>query len=315
MCRVYAGTVLITISLQWHQFVTQTGSTMAGPWETEIPNLAASCDYLAHGMMSIAALHLAYLNPDQRDKYEYLSAHHQDLAIGPFRRSMLNVTLDNYVQLFAFAGLLIIAQFAPSRSPEVVFPSIAASLYKGPANWIICHRVCDSVLKQVLPHTKTGPLKDILSLGAQLKQGALKHATFPENEGGKSLKHVSQQLLTLQTIKASTTVDEMEAYVEAIAWLRRLYSASLEVSDSLRSRIFGAIWPTHVSDTFIKMLQEERPPALIITAHYCLLLQRSRACWYMEHRAGALLKAVQQSLAEEWTPYIQAVVDIVQKQD
>jgi hypothetical protein len=286
---------------------------MSGPWEREIPKLALSCDYLAHGIISLAALHLAYLNPDQRDKYEYLSAQHQDLALAPFRQAVQYVTPQNCNQLFAFSAFLITAQFAPSRSPKAIFPPSSVSLYNGPANWIVCHRACDSIVQQARPHMKTGPFGELLAQGIQAADFADKLTDLPENEDDESLVYLSQHLLTLQSVKASTTVDEMEAYIDAISSLRRLLAASLHASDSLKCRIFAAIWPTQVLDAFVRMLQEERPPALIITAHYCLLLQRCRSYWFMEHRAYNLLSAVQQSLAVEWTPYMERLVRVVQK--
>ena len=97
---------------------------------------------------------------------------------------------------------------------------------------------------------------------------------------------------------------EMEAYTESISSLRKLFKASSVAGDSLSSRVFSSLWPTQISDTFIRLLHEERPPALIITAHYCLLLKRCHSCWYVEHRAYDLFRAVQQSLAEEWSPYL-----------
>lgn len=298
---------------QWHHFLTETAATMAGPWEKDLPKLALSCDYLAHGIMYTAALHLAYLNPGQRSKYEYKSAQHQDLAIGPFRRAMSTITSENCNQVFAFSGLMIIAQFAPSRSPELLFLSPSTALYKGPANWITCLRGCGYITQQALSHMKSGPLGNLLAQGKQVADLAEGVTSYPDNEDDQSIEYLSQHLFTLQVVKASTTVDEMESYTEAVSWLRKLLAASSTASDSLSGRIFASIWPTQVSDTFVKMLNEERPPALIITAHYCLLLQRCYSCWYMEHRAYDLFRAVQLSLTEEWNPYIERLQRVIQK--
>lgn len=286
---------------------------MSDPWEKELPLLAFSCDYLMHGVLSTAALHLSYLNPRQRDKYEYLSVQHQDLALGPFRRAMSNITPENCNQVFAFSGLMIIAQFAPFRSPEVILPSPGVALYKGPANWIVCLRGCDSIMQQALSHMKSGPLGKLLAQGMQAETLAAGITVLPQNEDDQSVEYLSQHLLNLQCVKDSTSVDEMEAYTESISWLRKLLAASSATSDSLSCRIFTSIWPAQISDTFIRMLHEERPPALVITAHYCLLLRRCHSCWYMEHRAYDLFRAVQQSLAVEWTPYVEYLLQVVRK--
>jgi hypothetical protein len=285
---------------------------MSGPWETEIPKLALSCDYLAHAIMCLAALHLAYLKPEERRQYEYLAAQHQDLALAPFRRAVVQVTPENCNQVFAFSAFLITAQFAPSRSSKVIFPPLSVSLYNGPANWIVCHRACDSIVRDAMPHMRSGPLGAILAQGQQACNIAKEVSEFPENEDDESLVYLSQNMLTLPIVKSTTTVDEMEACTEAISWLRRLLVGPLHPPDSLESRILAAMWPTQVRDSFIRALKEERPPALIITAHYCLLLHRCRGSWHMEHRAYDLLTAVQQSLTVEWSPYLERVVRVVQ---
>lgn len=285
---------------------------MGGPWVKVVPQLSTSCDYLMHGMLSTAALHLAYLNPGQRGRYEYLSTQHRTLALGPFQQDLLNITSENCNQVFAFSGFMIIAQFAPSRSPETLFPSPTSSLYKGPANWIVCLRGCSSIVTQARRYMISGPLEGLISQGMQASALAREVTVLPENEDFQSLQRVSEEVLKLQCIKETTTVDEMESYTEAISWLQGLLAASLATTDSLISRIFSSIWPTQVSDTFIRTLGEGRPPALIITAHYCLLLQRCYSCWYMEHRASDLFKAIQQDLPAEWAPYVERMVQVIQ---
>ncbi|KAI9738043.1 MAG: hypothetical protein M1818_005471 [Claussenomyces sp. TS43310] len=296
----------------YHQFMTETAITMGGPWEKEVPQLANSCDYLMHGLLATAALHLAYLNPEQRDRYEYLSTHHRTQALGPFRQDLSNITLENCNHLFAFSGLMIIAQFAPSRSPEAILPFSTSALYKGPANWMICFRGCGSIVTQARSYMKTGPLEGLIAQGIQAAALSREVTVLPEMKDNQSLQYVSENLLQLQCIKATTTVDEMEAYTEAISWLQRLLAASFTATDSLICRIFASIWPTQVSDTFIRTLDEGRPPALIVTAHYCLLLQRCHSCWYMEHRASELFKAIQRDLPAKWDPYLERVVQVIQ---
>lgn len=285
---------------------------MAEFWEKDIPKLALSCDYLAHAIMCLGALHLAYLNPEERPKYEYLAAQHQDLALAPFRRAVVQVTPENCNQVFAFSTFLITAQFAPSRSNKVIYPPLSVSLYNGPANWIVCHRACESIVRDARPYMDAGPFGGILAQGQQVCKVVDEVPEFPDSKDDESLLYLSHNLLTLPVIKSTTTVEEMEAYNEAIWCLRSLLFGPLHPTDSMESRILAAMWPTRVRDSFIKMLQEERPPALIITAHYCLLLHRCRGSWYMEHRAHDLLAAVQQSLSAEWSTYLERVVQVVE---
>ena len=291
--------------------MTETASTMIGPGEKEFPSLAFSSDYLMHGILSIAALHLAYLNPGQKGKYEYLFAQHQHVALGPFRKAISIITSENCDQVFAFSMLMIIAQFAPSRSSDAMSPCADVSLCKGPANWIECLRGCGSIYRQAASHINSGPFGDLFAQGIRLHILVEGVTQLSQNEDDESLEYLSRHLLNLQCIKDSTTVAEMEAYTESISLLRKLLAVSSAASDSLCCRILSSYWPVRISDTFIRMLHEERPPALIITAHYCLLLKRCHSCWYMEHRAYDLFKHVEQSLADKWTPYLEHPLRVV----
>lgn len=296
--------------MQWHHFITETAATLAGPWD---PRLAGSCDYLMHGTLSTAALHLAYLNPSERDKYEELSSQHRNLALGPFRDALSHITPENCHTVFSFSVFLVIAQFAPSDSPRALgLPGTA--LYNGPANWIVCLRACDSILSQATVHMMDGPFGSLLaaSMGAM---DLTEKAELRGTEDDESLEVLSRHLLEAQGKESeeSATLDEMEAYAQSISLLRKYLAASSSKPDSLSARIFSSLWATQVPDTLIQTLHEERPQALCILAHYCLLLNHCHSCWYTEHRAYDLLIATTQSLPEDWMPYVEYPLRVVQR--
>jgi hypothetical protein len=265
-----------------------------------------------HAVLSTAALHLAYQNPDQRDRYKYLATQHQDLALGPFRSAMTNITAENCHQVFAFSILLVVSQYASSRSANFLLP--APEVSSGLTNWIICLRGCSSIVRASCQHIRSGPLArlvdqenraDILTAGGRL---------LKQDEDSQSLDKLAHYLTNLPTLKSVTTVTEMESFADAIALLQKLLAASSQVSDSLSRRSLSSMWPVKVSDTFVRLLGEHRPPALAIMAHYCLLLKRCHSCWYMEHRAYDLFAAIHQNLAEEWMPCIEHPIQVFRGQ-
>jgi hypothetical protein len=146
--------------------MTQTAKTIDWAVESEIRLLSLSCDYLMHGVLSTAALHLAYLNTDQRDKYNFLSTQHQDLALGPFRSAMPQITPENCHQVFAFSLLLLISQYASSRCVDFLLPS--SEVTYGLTSWIICLRGCVSIAREASSHIKSGPLGPLIAQGAKV---------------------------------------------------------------------------------------------------------------------------------------------------
>ena len=277
---------------------------MSGPWMTELPNIALSCDYLIHGMMSTAALHLAYLHPGQRERYQLLSVQHQDVALEPFQIAMSNVTTENCNQVFGFSLLLMVSHFVSFRASEFFFPSPVTG-NNGLSDWVIWHRGCQTILNQARASITSGPFASLIGEEQRAKIYAEAAKQLSGDENDKSLENVLRYLDKSPSIKASMTVVEMEACKDATTRLRRLLKASSQTEDSVIRRAFASIWPVIISDVFIQLLSQFQPLALIIMAHYCLLIKNCHSCWYMEHRAYRMFDIVKQNLGEEWIIYIE----------
>jgi hypothetical protein len=98
---------------------------------------------------------------------------------------------------------------------------------------------------------------------------------------------------------------EIDVYVRAINQLRRLLAASSQSQDVLTCRTLALIWPVVIPEAFDKLLNEMRPPALIIVAHYCLLLKMCEPCWFVTCGSLEMLETVQRTLDNEWTVYLE----------
>jgi hypothetical protein len=134
---------------------------------------------------------------------------------------------------------------------------------------------------------------------------ALEAGKLPDPEVDKSFLLLEDGALNLQVIKSTTTSEEMEAYTDAIAKLRTMLAACFQGLDLVLRRSTISICAGGVTDTFLRLLSEKRPPALIIMAHYCLLLKYCDECWYMERRSYHLFESVQQSLGSGWDVYVE----------
>jgi hypothetical protein len=290
----------------WHQFIKSTAATMSDPWKDELPKLALSCDYLMHGILATGALHLGYLSsdPKEKERYTYLASQHQDLALGPFQQAMSTIKPQNASHLFAFSILLTAFNFASYRSPENLFPFSDSTSYQGLSNWMVCLRGCSSIVYAAIPHVEAGPLGFLVTRGRQIER-ALSSGALPDPEVDKSLSLLAERALKLPVIESTTTIEEMEAYADAIKRLRAMLAAGSQGLELSLRKAATSIWAGGVSETFIRLLSEKRPPTLIIMAHYCLLLKSCEECWYMERRSYHLFESIQQDLSEEWAIYVE----------
>jgi hypothetical protein len=260
-----------------------------------------------HAVLSVSALDLAYLNPDQQDRNNYISAQHQDLALGPFQEAMSNITAENCNQVFAFSVMLLVSIYASSRSANFLLAvREVASGFIGFTNWITCLQGCRSIVELASSHIRSGPLRSLVLRSKMFEELADVASALPKDEDSQSLDKLAHYLMNSPSIKSTTTVAEMEAYTEAITLLQKLLAAATtQINNALSLRSLMSFWPVLISDTFVRMLGDNRPPALAIMAHYCLLLRRCTDCWYMDPRAYYLFEAVRQSLTEEWMPCIE----------
>jgi hypothetical protein len=55
-------------------------------------------------------------------------------------------------------------------------------------------------------------------------------------------------------------------------------------------------WPASVSDHFLSMISRHEPVAIILLAHFAVLMAEMRRVWWLEHWAERLVNAAQQSL-------------------
>ncbi|PMD47074.1 hypothetical protein L207DRAFT_415408 [Hyaloscypha variabilis F] len=290
----------------WHHFIQSTAQTLAAPWKEYLVERAISCDYLVHGMLATAALHLGYLSsdPKEKDRYAYLASQHHDVALGPFQRAMTNITAANANQLWVFSTLLMTFTYASFRSREHLFPFAETASDEVLSNWMLCIRGCVGFVQTALAHLEGGPLGQMISEGLKV-ESSLADGALPDPEVDQSLSLLTTSVFQMPIIKSTTTVEEMEAYADAIERLRNMFAAYARGLNSSMTRASAAMWVGRVSSTFIRLLSEKRPPALILTAHYCLLLKYCEDIWYMEQRSYFLFEAVKQNLGEEWAPYVE----------
>ena len=88
----------------------------------------------------------------------------------------------------------------------------------------------------------------------------------------------------------------MEASADVIERLHNTFAAYVKGLNLRTMRETTALWIGTLSDTFVHLLSEKRPPTLILKAHYCHLLKYFENCWYMEQRSYYLFEASKQSL-------------------
>lgn len=300
----------------WHHYIKHTSEATSVMFGGR-PELGLSCDYLLHGMLATAAIHLGYLHPEHRQRYNLLSRQHIDLALGPFQRAMASISDENIIYLFTYSTLLVVCSLAASQGAHTYGGSEPSS---GIADWVICVRGCRSITAAA--NFDIGGLPIGPWIEHMVKVPCTPGNTYklsPEEEGSFSR---IESLLATAPLATDLPSNEVEAYLHAMEKLRHTFAFTVDsfnatmtlamkdfspeaLPERLSRRLFVTLWPFSVSELFVQLLSETRPPALIIMAHYCLILRRAKDCWYMAESGLRIFQAIQHNLGEEWSTYIE----------
>ncbi|KAL2855643.1 hypothetical protein BJX68DRAFT_217017 [Aspergillus pseudodeflectus] len=311
-------------------------------WRTVMPTLAHEHSFVLDGLLACAAHHRAYLNPDKAElKQEYIlrAWAYQDAALPEFRIAIENVSEANCDAIIVFAYLLVVYSFADSRheSRSLGINDVSESNGNPPAlfflsrdeknrlqpdsilpNWLYLLRGGCSMICDVWEYIQIGPVRALTTAWEIDLEG-------PDERDPEILARLLKVIPT-PPVSCTSTVDEAtynadiwSHEVEAVyttaaiqlsrsfAYLRKTYPDASQITtwDILR------VWPMEVSMEYMALLQQEHPGALILLAHYCVLLRYMERYWYFEGKAGALLKVIRGRLGERWRSSLEWPVGVV----
>lgn len=109
-----------------HQWCTIVAKTLAfrndaiHVWEVILPREGYRNPYVMHGILSIAAVHKAYLIPSQRKAYLALADYHQTTGSEEFRLQLVQCSQENWRPIFGFASVVALYMMClPTRSASL----------------------------------------------------------------------------------------------------------------------------------------------------------------------------------------------------
>jgi hypothetical protein len=95
-------------------------------------------------------------------------------------------------------------------------------------------------------------------------------------------------------------------YNESALALARTFSCMHALDETISTLDVARFWPVQNSVEYVKLLGNWNPGALILLAHYCIVLHRVGARnWYFEGKAASILSTIMRRLNVKWHPYIE----------
>ncbi|CAK7217399.1 hypothetical protein SCUCBS95973_003137 [Sporothrix curviconia] len=260
-------------------------------WQFEAPAAAFRDDFLLHLLLAYSAFHLAHLRPPRQSYYSYIAAYHQDLGISRMRASLSRMDEDNCHSLFMAGSLLAVGTFA-SLAVHATDKTDKRPTVDDLVEVIYLLKGVGSVLHSWEPVIHGGNFRELFL------------PSRPSEPAGPFWHELRAQLDLLHQPLADRLRDRptlVACLDKELTSFHRLTRSSYETSSDPELRVVAA-WPIDISDAFLAILKEQEPAALVLLAHYCVVVDRSAARnWFTHTWSREVLRKIHASLPPHYT--------------
>ncbi|KAL4983789.1 hypothetical protein BDW68DRAFT_191020 [Aspergillus falconensis] len=258
------------------------------PWLADDLDYSNMTPYLVNELLAFSALHLSATRPDRREYYRYHAAQLQTNALSTFKESSPQVTRENCVPLFVFAASLGIHMLCDTL---IYREGDFANFLDRFVHFFRVYHGVRTIVNKASHMIQDTPLGRSFKLGIDLYKfnGCLGHGCQP--------------LLDL-ICRANLGNELTEIYRQAIESLQ----SCLNVIEKWDERHVGinavTTWPILMKIEFGEFLEQRRPEALVILAHYACLLHRFRDFWLFGDSGAFIIQEVTGYLGPEWEEWM-----------
>lgn len=273
-------------------------------WQTAASTLAHKHNFLKHGLLAVSALHRASLDPSEKRRYQMIAAWHQNKALPEFRSEIAHPTEHNCNALLAFSQLLIIHCFASEEHDENLLLLVRGPHETGLPEWLQLIRGSCTIFEDVLQFLTMGPLK---KLNEEMEPRLL--ADAPEDlEYNRRLAHLAE-MPTFKRLPDPRNGPEGNLFPLpcALHELSRAFAKASAAQSRSHFTMWIAvyIWPAQISAEYLGLLKQRDPVALVLLAHYCILLKPLESSWYMNGFTKRLLSRIVNQLDQTWHQWLE----------
>lgn len=285
-----------------HHFSTVTYATLADAcasannrelWQVHAVRLGFKHEFLLRAILTVAALHLRYLNPLRSSYYDLMASTHQNFALETARDALTQVDENNCHAIFTFSVLIVIMTSASLRKQAGI--EARQEILK----WFLLLRGCNSVLQLHWDTLRSGFLYPLLE-----------EVNQTETTATHSIKDADRIMDLLTTCCYSgLSGDDGEAskaYTMTVYELMKTFSQVSILRDRGQGLILSCcIWPNTIPQKYLELLADQKPQALVILAHFAVLLHWADKEWFMRGMARYLLDTIRSSVGDEWHDALQ----------
>lgn len=258
-------------------------------WEVDVPRAAMSQQFLMHLMLATSALHISHLQSRNPHAFPYkeLANRHYDAAVNMFGSSVPRMTACNASAVFAFSCLSTFFAFGSSQF------CVAHGQLKDPVGELL--DIFILLRKAMVTLKEAWALVEESTLGILLQRGPLiTDRRYLPAETAAALGLMEEHCLQLLT-SGKAEADLNLTYREAI---QQLWDCFVMAHTRQKDWSMALRFPLICSEAFLTLLSGRDPVALILLAHFCVILHRAPVRWWAEGWSVQVVSAVFVSLPE-----------------
>lgn len=271
-------------------------------WQAVIPQESLQHAFLKHGILALSALHLASSSTSNNGRVQqggYLKtaqAHHTQAMTG-LRQAIKNLNTFNRTAVFASYSIMMIYQFAFSRPVVPTTQQHSDDALENVCAIFLFSRESMTMLRMLIDSDQDNELGPLMT-----NRDDLEHPKMP-NMSRLAILCLQQQNASLSTEHPN---HETEVYNEAIEHLGNALE-NLSKGGEVTSIAFR--WIFQIPTRFLDLLRDRQPFALVILAHYAVIMHNLRRQWWMGQWGTRILREICIQLDSKWVQSITWAVD------
>ena len=293
--------------------------------------LGLSHPFVLSGLLSLSALHLSSRIPSRRRELLNYAISQENAALPSFRETMANCVPESIDAVFAFAGNAICYVMASPRDmyggeehQQQPDRCRLPSRDDDHAHWFIMMRGLMAFLSKnwsgiakgsfaPLLHGDPGPVYASYNPDdgqlVKLEQlfECLTSTPAPQEEQKQPLLRPDPAFSSpspSNSLQKEITTHNSQIYHTALLELRRVFALPYSPHRTICSKTAAHMWPGSLNQDFVELIYGRDERALVILAHYCVLLKKVDHVWYLRGLGRGLLESIWEVLGDEWRPWV-----------
>ena len=297
-----------------HHFIAVTSEALGAEtiscqvWKYEIPQIALAHDFLMHGILAVAALHIAHLRPEQRRSYCERAAMHQDRALELQQEAMANASRDNANALFSFSLLVIFFAFA---SPKASGSQESEEPLAGAIQCTMIIRGIRYVVPPIRQWVEEGPLAQLLSFHPDNMKS---NHSFSDPKDDQYFQRFLVLCSTSSDMNKTHVFEDIEQYAAAASTLRASFLKAESIADDTIETPPIWHWACRLGPEFLERLGTLHPIPLVLVAHWCVILAQIRQYWWIQGWVDHTMGQIEKCLSREYHEWLEWPTRKIQEQ-